>query len=101
MDNGGAGLHYKVWKYKMCAKQVSGQTVPLMLEETLGEDWKTRVRRVAGLQHTDVTNIRKRDRTQTVIDEKNHFETRVISNSHRTWEKMVKAFEGSRLQQER
>lgn len=50
IKNGGGGSQNRAWKCMLCGKQISGRTIPQMLAKQLGEDWKTEVAQVEGLQ---------------------------------------------------
>lgn len=44
--NGGVDGQRRAWKCKLCGKQISGQTIPMTLEQQLGQEWRTVVNKV-------------------------------------------------------
>lgn len=43
MKNGGADAKRRAWRYKLCEKQISGQTIPQVLKSQTGWDWRLKL----------------------------------------------------------
>lgn len=94
--NGGTGPTMRSWKCKHCSKQLTGQMIPLALENQFGPGWRDQVMSAAQSgtnQEPGIPTTAGMEIADKMVDRSQAEGDSMITVPSRVWEKMVQKIE--------